>query len=132
MGGFTQATYLNDTNQVLVASPTDVTGTLYTAETDAQSTTRTKIDIPLGARVIAIDVSSIASATAKFLWVTFDAINDTAADTALASSTTRLRIPVGRTFEIAFDSLSKCTRVDYRTDGNGATPTCDVSIRWVL
>lgn len=132
MSGYQQTLYVNDNNQVLVANPSEVSGTLYTNETDTQSATRTKIDIPLGARVISLDVSPITSATAKFLWVVFNALNDTDADTKLASASTRIRLPVGKTFEIVFDSTSKCTRIDYRTDGNGATPTCDVSTRWVL
>ena len=132
MAGYQQTLYVNDNNQILVANPSDVSGTLYTNETDSQSTTRTKIDIPLGARVISFDISSISGSTAKFIWIVFNALNDTDADTKLASSSTRIRVPIGRTFEITFDNVSKCTRIDYRTDGNGATPTCDISTRWVL
>ena len=98
MSGYQQTLYVNDNNQVLVANPSEVSGTLYTNETDTQSATRTKIDIPLGARVISLDVSPITSATAKFLWVVFNALNDTDADTKLASASTRIRLPVGKTF----------------------------------
>ena len=132
MSVFAVGSYINENKQVLVASPMDVSGTLYTDETDAQNATRISTLIPLGARAVVIDTTAIASATAKYLWVVFNALNDTDADTKLASATTRVRIPIGRVFEISFDELAKCTRIDYRTDGVGATPTCDVSLRWVL
>lgn len=130
--GFAVGSYINENKQVLVATPSDVTGTLYTAETDAQGATKTTTTIPLGARVVVVDTSAISGATSKFLWVVFNAINGTDADTKLASAATRVRIPVGRVFEVTFDDLAKCTRIDYRTDGVGGTPTCDVSLRWVL
>ncbi len=132
MTGFVIGSYINDSKQVLVATPSDVSGVLYTDETDAQNATRISKSIPLGARVVVIDTTAIASATSKYLWVVFNALNDTDADTKLSSATTRVRIPIGRVFEISFDELAKCTRIDYKTDGVGGTPTCDVSLRWVL
>ena len=132
MTGFVIGSYINDSKQVLVATPSDVSGVLYTDETDAQNATRISQSIPLGARVVAIDTTAIASATSKYLWAVFNALNDTDADTKLSSATTRVRIPIGRVFEISFDELAKCTRIDYKTDGVGGTPTCDVSLRWVL
>lgn len=132
MTGFVIGSYINDNKQVLVATPSDISGVLYTDETDAQNTTRISKSIPLGARVVVIDTTAIASATSKYLWVVFNALNDTDADTKLSSATTRVRIPIGRVFEISFDELAKCTRIDYKTDGVGGTPTCDVSLRWVL
>lgn len=132
MNGFVIGSYINDSKQVLVATPSDVSGVLYTDETDAQNATRISKSIPLGARVVVIDTTAIASATSKYLWVVFNALNDTDADTKLSSATTRVRIPIGRVFEISFDELAKCTRIDYKTDGVGGTPTCDVSLRWVL
>ncbi len=132
MTGFVIGSYINDSKQVLVATPSDVSGVLYTDETDAQNATRISKSIPLGARVVVIDTTAIASATSKYLWVVFNALNDTDADTKLSSATTRVRIPIGRVFEISFDELAKCTRIDYKTDGVGGTATCDVSLRWVL
>lgn len=132
MTGFVIGSYINDSKQVLVATPSDVSGVLYTDETDAQNATRISKSIPLGARVVVIDTTAITSATSKYLWVVFNALNDTDADTKLSSATTRVRIPIGRVFEISFDELAKCTRIDYKTDGVGGTPTCDVSLRWVL
>jgi len=132
MTGFVIGSYINNNKQVLVATPSDVSGVLYTDETDAQNATRISKSIPLGARVVVIDTTAIASATSKYLWVVFNALNDTDADTKLSSATTRVRIPIGRVFEISFDELAKCTRIDYKTDGVGGTPTCDVSLRWVL
>lgn len=132
MTGFVIGSYINNNKQVLVATPSDVSGVLYTDETDVQNATRISKSIPLGARVVVIDTTAIASATSKYLWVVFNALNDTDADTKLSSATTRVRIPIGRVFEISFDELAKCTRIDYKTDGVGGTPTCDVSLRWVL
>ncbi len=115
-----------------VYTPSDLPGSLYTDEIDAMNATRQKKDIPLGSRLIVVDTTTISGSTARYVYLTYNAANDTAADTALGSPTTRIRIPIGRVVEIGFADSAKCTRVDLKTDGNGATPTADVSLRWVV
>ena len=115
-----------------VINQADKPGSLFTEEIDALNATRQRKDIPLGARLVVIDTNAISGSTSRYVYLTYNAINDTAADTALSSATTRIRIPVGRVVEIGFSDSAKCNRIDLKTDGNGAMPTVDISLRWVV
>lgn len=115
-----------------VINQSDKPGTLYTDEIDALNATRQKKDIPLGARAVIVDTTAISGSTSRYVYMTYNAINDTAADTALVAATSRIRIPIGRVVELTFAEAAKCTRLDFKTDGSGATPIADLSLRWLV
>ena len=57
----------------------------------------------------------MGSSSAKIIDVVINAVNDAAADAALASAGSRIPVPVGKTYrQLISDGQTKITRIDYK------------------
>jgi len=100
---------------MLVTTVSEAAGDLVVYENSNITTTRVKIDLGTSANAVEISLVDLGSSTAKIIDFVFNAVNDAAADAALATPGSRVPVPVGKTYKhLVPDGRTKISRVDFK------------------
>ena len=100
---------------MLVTTLAEAAGSLMVYETSNATNTRTKIDLGTSANAVEISLVDLGSSSAKVIDFVFNAVNDAAADAALATPGSRIPVPVGKTYrQLVASGQSKITRIDFK------------------
>lgn len=106
----------------------ETAGALTAYEIADQTSTRTKVEFLGGVAIISIAYINIAAADGDYIYVVFDATDDTDANTKLATAGSREIVMIGERRTWDFDPDAPCTRIDVKS--NVASETGDSLIHF--
>lgn len=102
---------------MLVTTAEEAAGALVVYEKSNVSTTRQSISLGIPANAVEISAIDMGSSSAKLIYIVLNAVNDAAADAALATAGSRIPLPLGKTFrQLVASGQSQITRIDLKSN----------------